>query len=160
VAKKSNIPALAKKFMLPTSHYDKDKADRVVAFIEQLKHTKGKWKNKPFILLAWQKEIINTIFGVIGDDGYRQFRSCYITVSKKQGKTCLAAAVALYMLMADGEHGAEIYSCAADRKQAGLVYNEAVMMARSHPSLYKRFALNIIITFRFYCVLFIFFYAY
>jgi phage terminase large subunit-like protein len=132
------IPALAQKFMLPTSHYDKAKADRVVAFINALKHTKGEWKGQPFILLPWQEDIIRTIFGVIGADGFRQCRTCYITLAKKGGKTSLAAAVALYMLCADNEFGAEIYSCAADRQQASLVYREAVMMAKDSPAISRR----------------------
>ena len=136
--KKTGIPALAQKFMLPTSRYDKTAADRVVAFISELRHTKGEWEGQRFYLLPWQEEIIKTIFGVIGADGYRQFRTCYITLAKKGGKTSLAAAVALYMLAADKESGAEIYSCAADRQQASLVYREAAAMARASQALNKR----------------------
>jgi len=136
--KKQGIPSLAQKFMLPTSHYDKPAADRVVAFISELRHTKGEWEGQRFYLLPWQEEIIRTLFGVIGADGYRQFRTCYITLAKKGGKTSLAAAVALYMLAADKESGAEIYSCAADRQQASLVYREAAAMARASPALNKR----------------------
>ncbi|GHU77485.1 hypothetical protein AGMMS49992_25480 [Clostridia bacterium] len=135
---KQSIPKLAQSFMLPESHYDHDCAELVVRFIGALKHTKGEWKNKPFDLLPWQEEIVRTIFGVIGKDGYRQCRTCYIFISKKNGKTMLAAALALYMLVADGEYGAEIYSCAADRAQASLVYREAATMARDCPALAKR----------------------
>ena len=53
------------RFMLPTSHYDKAKADRAVTFIENLKHTKGKWDGKPFWLLPWQEQIIRDIFGIV-----------------------------------------------------------------------------------------------
>jgi len=81
-------PLLARKFMLPSSHYDKSAADRVVTFIGALRHTKGMWKDQPFVLLPWQAEIVRGVFGVIGHDGYRQFRSCYVTVAKKQGKRC------------------------------------------------------------------------
>ena len=135
---KKEIPQLAQQFMLPTSHYDEEKADFVVEFIAALKHTKGKWEGQPFRLLPWQEEIIRTIFGVIGANGYRQCRTCYIEVSKKNGKTSMAAAIALYMLIADNEVGAEIYSCAADRQQASLIYREAVAMAQSCPALSKR----------------------
>jgi len=131
-------PKLAKKFMLPTSRYYKPAADRVVAFISELRHSKGEWEGRRFYLLPWQEEIIRTLFGVIGADGFRQFRTCYITLAKKGGKTSLAAAVALYMLSADKESGAEIYSCAADRQQASLVYREAAAMVRASPALSKR----------------------
>lgn len=124
--------------MLPTSHYDADSADYVVNFISALKHTKGKWEGQPFRLLPWQENIVRTIFGVIGDNGYRQCRTCYIEVGKKNGKTSMAATIALYMLLADGESGAEIYSCAADRQQASLIYHEAAAMVLSCPSLRKR----------------------
>lgn len=74
------------KFMLPTSHYDKAKADRAVTFISNLKHTKGKWAGQPFILLPWQEQIIRDIFGVVDENGKRQFRSAYVEISKKNGK--------------------------------------------------------------------------
>jgi len=128
----------ATKFMLPTSYYDEDKAEYVISFIENLKHTKGDWHNKPFKLLPWQKEIICNLFGVIKQDGYRQFTTGYVEIPKKQGKTELGAAIALYMLLADGEWGAEIYSCAADRAQASLIYTVAVDMIKLCPALKKR----------------------
>jgi phage terminase large subunit-like protein len=132
---KRGLPELAKKYMLPTSRYDKARADRVVEFIGALKHTKAKWKDKPFMLLPWQEDIVRTLFGVVGDNGYRQFKQCYITLGKKGGKTMFAAALALYLLIADGEAGAEVYSCAADRQQASLIYREAVIMAQTNPTL-------------------------
>ncbi|GHU54025.1 hypothetical protein AGMMS49975_13720 [Clostridia bacterium] len=135
---KIEIPKLAQKFMLPTSHYDLDKAVFVEDFISALKHTKAEWKGQSFVLLPWQAEIIKTVFGVIGGDGYRQFRSCYIEIGKKNGKTMLAAALALYLLIGDKEEGAEIYSCAADRGQASLIYREAAIMAKNCPALAKR----------------------
>ena len=70
----------ATRFMLPTSSYDEDKAEYVVNFIENLKHTKGEWHNKPFILLPWQKEIIRNLFGVVKEDGYRQFTTGYVEI--------------------------------------------------------------------------------
>ena len=60
------------KFMLPTSYYDEDEAEYVISFIENLKHTKGQWHNKPFILLPWQKEIIRNLFGEIGRASCRE----------------------------------------------------------------------------------------
>ena len=75
------------RFMLPTSHYDKERADRAVNFIEHyLKHTKGEFDKKPFILIPWQEQIIRDIFGVIKENGYRQFNTAYIEISKKNGK--------------------------------------------------------------------------
>ena len=126
------------KFMLPTSHYDSSRAEHTIDFIENLRHTKGEWYNKPFELLEWQEIIIKNLFGVIKPDGYRQFTTAYVEIAKKQGKTEMGAALALYMLTADGEKGAEIYSCAADRAQASLIYNVAVDMISLCPSLKKR----------------------
>lgn len=74
------------KFMLPSSHYDKEKADRAVKFIEMLPHTKGEWENQPFWLLPWQERIIRDIFGVVKEDGMRQFKTVYIETAKKSGK--------------------------------------------------------------------------
>jgi len=118
------------RFMAETSHYDETAADIVVAFIEQLKHTKGEFHNKPFLLIDWQEQIIRDIFGVLKPDGYRQFTTAYIEVPKKCGKSELAAAIALYMLCADGEQRAEVYGCAADRNQASLVFDVACDMVR------------------------------
>lgn len=124
--------------MAETSHYDKDAADFVVAFIEQLRHTKGEFYNQPFELIDWQEQIIRDVFGVLKADGYRQFNTVYIEVPKKCGKSELAAAVALYMLCADGEQRGEVYGCAADRDQASLVFDVACDMIRLSPALEKR----------------------
>lgn len=95
-------------FMLPTSHYDQKRADHAVAFIQNLKHTKGKWDGKPFLLLPWQEQIVRDIFGIVKADGKRQFRSAYVEIPKKNGKSELAAAIALYLLYGDGEASAEV----------------------------------------------------
>ena len=126
------------RFMLDTSHYDKDKADRAVAFIENLKHTKGKWDNKWFFLLPWQEQIVRDIFGIVDAAGNRQFRTAYIEIGKKNGKSELAAAIALYLLYADGEPSAEVYGAAADRSQAGIVFDVANRMVQKTPALLKR----------------------
>lgn len=97
------------QFMLPTSHYDKKKADRAVTFIENLCHTKGKWAGTPFWLLPWQEQLIRDIFGIVKPDGNRQFRTAFVEICKKVGKSELAAAVALYLLYADNEPSAEVY---------------------------------------------------
>ena len=99
------------KFMAKTSHYDKDAADYAVMFIESLCHTKGTWAGKPFELIDWQEQIIRDLFGVLKPNGYRQFNTAYIEIPKKQGKSELAAAVALLLLCGDGEERAEVYGC-------------------------------------------------
>ena len=126
------------KFMAKTSHYDKDAADYAVMFIESLCHTKGTWAGKPFELLDWQEQIIRDLFGVLKPNGYRQFNTAYIEIPKKQGKSELAAAVALLLLCGDGEERAEVYGCAADRNQAKIVFDVAVDMVRFCPALSKR----------------------
>ena len=125
-------------FMLPTSHYDKAKADRAVRFIENLCHTKGKWAGKKFILLPWQEQIVRDIFGIVREDGKRQFLTAYVEIPKKQGKSELAAAIALYLLYADGEASAEVYGAACDRSQASIVFDVAKQMVEMCPALRKR----------------------
>lgn len=126
------------KFMLPTSHYDEAKADRAVRFIEMLKHTKGKWAGKNFWLLPWQEQIIRDIFGIVKENGMRQFRTAYVEIPKKNGKSELAAAVALYMLYADKEESPEVYGAAADRQQASIVFDVAKQMTEMTPALLRR----------------------
>jgi len=126
------------KFMLPTSYYDKEKADRAVKFIENLCHTKGKWAGKRFWLLPWQEQLIRDIFGIVKPDGYRQFRTAFVEICKKVGKSELAAAIALYLLYADNEPSAEVYGAAADRQQASIVFDVARQMVEMSPALLKR----------------------
>lgn len=126
------------RFMLPISRYDKAKADRAVKFIENLRHTKGKWAGKRFWLLPWQEQLIRDIFGVVKPDGNRQFRTAFVEIPKKNGKSELAAAVALYLLYADNEPSAEVYGAAADRQQASIVFDVANQMVQMTPALMKR----------------------
>jgi phage terminase large subunit-like protein len=126
------------QFMLSTSHYDKKKADRAVTFIENLCHTKGKWAGTPFWLLPWQEQLIRDIFGIVKPDGNRQFRTAFVEICKKVGKSELAAAVALYLLYADNEPSAEVYGAAADRQQASIVFDVAKQMVEMSPALMKR----------------------
>ena len=126
------------QFMLPTSRYDKKKADRAVTFIENLCHTKGKWAGTPFWLLPWQEQLIRDIFGIVKADGNRQFRTAFVEICKKVGKSELAAAVALYLLYADNEPSAEVYGAAADRQQASIVFDVAKQMVEMSPALMKR----------------------
>ena len=126
------------KFMAEDSHYDKAAADYAVRFIECLAHTKGTWAGKPFELIDWQERIIRDLFGVLKPNGYRQFNTAYIEIPKKNGKSELAAAVALLLTCGDGEERAEVYGCAADRQQAAIVFDVAADMVRMCPALNKR----------------------
>ncbi len=126
------------RFMAKTSHYDKDKADYAVAFIECLKHTKGTWAGKPFELIDWQERIVRDLFGIVKENGYRQFSTAYVEIPKKQGKSELAAAIALLLTCGDGEERAEVYGAAADRQQASIVFEVAADMVRMNPALSKR----------------------
>lgn len=126
------------KFKLKTSHYDKAQADYAVGFIECLCHTKGRWAGKPFKLLPWQEQIVRDIFGTVKADGKRQFTTAYIEIPKKNGKSELAAAIALYLLFADGEAAPEVYGAAADRAQAAIVFDVANQMVKMTPALAKR----------------------
>lgn len=118
---------------------NQEAADRAVSFIRLLKHTKDKWAGVPFNLMPWQEnEILRPLFGCLNKDGLRQYRTCYVEVPRKNGKSEIAAAIALYLLFADGQPGAEIYSAAADRDQASLVFNVAAQMIRQSPALMKR----------------------
>lgn len=126
------------KFKAKGSVYDKDSADFAVAFIESLCHTKGTWAGKPFELIDWQEQIIRDVFGTLKPNGYRQFNTAYIEIPKKQGKSELAAAVALLLCCGDGEERAEVYGCAADRQQASIVFEVAADMVRMCPALNKR----------------------
>jgi phage terminase large subunit-like protein len=124
------------EFMLPSSVYNKELADHAVDFIGHLCHTKSEWAGKPFVLLDWQEQIIRDLFGIVDKkDGSRQFRTAFIEIPKKQGKSELAAAVSLYLLCADQEFGAEIYGCANDRNQALIVFNVARDMVLLNPHL-------------------------
>ncbi|MDM8210003.1 terminase large subunit [Mediterraneibacter glycyrrhizinilyticus] len=126
------------RFRAKDSVYDKEAADFAVNFIECLCHTKGKWAGKPFELIDWQEQIIRDVFGTIKPNGYRQFTQAYIEIPKKQGKSELAAAVALLLTCGDGEERAEVYGCASDRQQAAIVFDVAADMVRMCPALNKR----------------------
>lgn len=119
-------------------YFDQELADRAIRFVKALKHTKGRWKGVPFTLLPWQEMALSDIFGTVREDGYRQYTMAYLEVPKKNGKSELAAAVALQGLCADDEWAAEVYGCAADRAQAGLVFDVAVGMVEQNSTLRKK----------------------
>lgn len=126
------------KFKAKDSYYDKEYADFAVAFIESLCHTKGTWAGKRFELMDWQEQIIRDLFGILKPNGYRQFNTAYIEIPKKNGKSELAAAIALLLTCGDGEQRAEVYGAAADRQQASIVFDVAADMVRMCPALNKR----------------------
>jgi phage terminase large subunit-like protein len=103
-------------------------------FINRLTHTKGKFAGQRFNLRPWQVRLIKQLFKK-RPDGRRQYRTCLLMVPRKNGKTTIAAAIALYGLLADGEAGAEVYSAAADRDQASLVFGIAAQMIRNDQAL-------------------------
>jgi phage terminase large subunit-like protein len=105
-----------------------------IAFINSLTHTKGAFARQTFNLRPWQVRIVRQLFKK-RKDGLRQYRSALLMLPRKNGKTELAAAIALYGLLADGETGAEVYSAAADRDQASLVFGVAAQMVRNDPEL-------------------------
>ena len=119
-------------------YYDKEAADKAVRFIEKfLTHTKGELAGKPFILEKWQKkEIIQPIFGMKHTStGLRRYRTAFIFLPRKNGKSTLAAAIILTLMFIDDEQGAEYYSAANDREQAGIVFECCKKMASNSPEL-------------------------
>ena len=115
-------------------------AERVGQFFRQfLRHSKGKWRGVPFELLDWQwNDVIAPLFGWRRDDGTRRYREAYVEVPKKNGKSELAAGIADYLLIMDGEQGGEVYCAATDRKQAGIVHGVAASMIKQHKDLRSR----------------------
>jgi phage terminase large subunit-like protein len=118
--------------------FDGAAACRPCQFIELLPHIKGKWarERKLIELGPWQSFILTTIFGwVHRDTGLRRFRDVYLEIPRKNAKSTLSSGVALYMLTADGEQGAEIYSAATTKDQARIVFDDAKAMAERSPGL-------------------------
>lgn len=120
--------------------YDHRKAMHAIYFIETYcKHSKGKWGGKPVILELWQKALVAATFGFIDKNtGLRRFREVLLIVGRKNGKSTLAAAIGLYMLIADSEPGSEIYSLATKEDQAKLIWLEAKRMIKKSPVLNSR----------------------
>ena len=121
--------------------YDEDKALYAIEFIETFcKHSKGKkWAGQPFELELWQKAFVSAIFGFVDEEtGFRKYRKVILYVARKNGKSTLAAAIGLYMFLADGEPGAECYSIATKKDQAKILWLEAKRMVKKNPILLKR----------------------
>ena len=103
--------------------YDDAKAQYAIDFIQTFcKHSKGKWGGKPVILELWQKAITAALFGFVDKDtGLREYRQLILIVARKNGKSTFASCLGLYLLVADGEAGPEIYSAATKKDQAKLI---------------------------------------
>lgn len=144
------IPARWRKLLLLVPGYDSIAtagnctfdvvaADQAIEFIETcLTHVKGELGGKPFLLEPWEKAIIGNLFGWKRLDGTRRYREALVYVPRKNGKSALCAAIILLILFIDKEPGAELYSAAADREQAALVYDQAKGMVLQEPELESR----------------------
>lgn len=120
--------------------FDNEKAHHVIDFIERYcRHSKGKWGGKPVILELWQKALVSAAFGFVDKHtGLRKYTEVLLIVARKNGKSTLAAAIGLYLQIADGEPGAEVYAVATKKDQAKLIWQEAKRMVKKSPALRKR----------------------
>jgi phage terminase large subunit-like protein len=123
--------------------FDTARANKVCRFIELLPHIKGPKAGEPIILEPWQVFILTTVFGWVKADGTRRFRRVYIEVPRGNGKSALSSGVGLYMLCADNEGGAEVYSFATTRDQAKIVFGDAQNMARRTAGLRSHFGVEV-----------------
>lgn len=123
--------------------FDKAKASKVCQFIELLPHIKGPKAGQLITLEPWQIFVLTTIFGWVKKDGTRRFRRVYIEVPRGNGKSALSSGLGLYMLAADNEGGAEVYSFATTRDQAKIVFGDAQNMARRTPGLKAHFGVDV-----------------
>lgn len=119
--------------------YRPKRANHAIEFIENFcRHSKGKWGGKPVILELWQKAAIAALFGFVHKiDGTRKYQEALLIVARKNGKSTLAAAIGLYLMIADGEPGAEIYAVATKYDQAKIIWLEAKRMVKKSPTLYQ-----------------------
>ena len=119
--------------------YSSARANHIIEFAENYcRHSKGKFGGKPVVLELWEKALLATIFGFIDLDGNRKYREAILIVGKKNGKSLLASIVGLYLQIADGEAGPEVYAVATKRDQAKIIWLEAKRMVRKSPTLLKR----------------------
>ena len=119
-------------------YFDVDAAAHVIDFFRFLRHSKGEWARKVIELEPWQQALLWILFGWYRADGTRRFRTSYVEVARKNGKSTLAAGVGLYLMIGDGEPGAEVYSAATKRDQARITHQEATRMVKASPALRKR----------------------
>ncbi|RXH52469.1 terminase large subunit [Kurthia gibsonii] len=120
--------------------YSPERANHAIEFIENFcKHSKGKWGGKPIELELWQKAFIAAAFGFVHKiDGTRKYREVLLVVARKNGKSTIASGIGLYLQVADGEPGAEVYAVATKKDQAKLVWIDAKRMVTKSPALRKR----------------------
>lgn len=112
--------------------FNAKEADRVCDFFAlYLTHTKGEWDGQKFVLAPWQRLVLRRLFGWMREDGTRRYRTLFLFVPRKNGKSTLAAGIALYLTLADEEPGAEVYSAASDRDQAAIVFDQAKAMVEN-----------------------------
>lgn len=126
--------------------FDPEKANELIEFIELLPHTKGKWAAKRELIKSepWQKFAIGLPFGwVKKSNGFRRFRTIYLRVPRKNGKSIIAGGIGNYMFCADGEFGAEVYSGATNEKQAWEVFRPAKLMVERTPKLREAFGVSV-----------------
>ena len=121
--------------------FDPDRANRIILFTSLLPATKGQKAN--LFVQPWQKFVLGSLFGWVSrSDGARRYRTAYVQVARKNGKSTLAAAIALYCLAADGENGPEVYTAATTRDQARIVFDAALGMVRRCPAMAKALRLD------------------
>lgn len=120
--------------------YSASHANHAIEFIENFcKHSKGKWGGQPIDLELWQQAFIASTFGFIHRiDQTRKYREVFLVVARKNGKSTIASGIGLYLQIADGEAGAEVYACATKKDQAKLVWMESKRMVNKSPVLRKR----------------------
>lgn len=120
--------------------YSAKHANHAIEFIENFcKHSKGKWGGKPILLELWQKAFVAASFGFVHKiDGTRKHQEILLIVARKNGKSTIASGIGLYLQVADGEPGAEIYAVATKKDQAKLVWMDAKRMVNKSPALRKR----------------------
>lgn len=127
--------------------FDANRGGKICRFIEQLKHIKGPKANTYIELEPWQCWVMTSVWGWLHDggprDGKRRFRRVYIEVPRGNAKSTLSSGAALYMLGADGEGGAEVYSAATTRDQARIVFRDAQHMARKSPELMRALGIEV-----------------
>lgn len=112
--------------------------DAIRFFMNELRHVKGKSAGKPFGLAPWQQHIVGSLFGWRRPDDTRRYRKLYAEIPRKAGKSMLAMGIAVVTLYCDPEPGAEVYSCAADREQAAIVFETAKQNVLCNPELIRR----------------------
>ena len=121
--------------------FSPETAERVCWFVEGLPHVKGRYSGT-IVLEPWQVFILTTVFGWVDERGFRRFRTAYSEIPRKNAKSTITSGIGLYMLTADDEPGAEVYSAATTRDQAKIVFGDAQSMVRKSPDLREAFGVE------------------